>query len=191
MKTSIILPTLRAFASLRFKSSFILIALMVLGIHSAFAGNSLSSLGKLQLFVDGKRVPVTLPQDEKLYALFSDLIQSGTVLQNPSSDAGPEVRNVESTATRLIFTANKPFRQEFPYGQHLKVKRILVSIPKTHLPQILVVTPKKTIELSVYSRKALIALIQYPKINKPILPQYKQLESWTPQKKSSNNAPYN
>ncbi|MEO6053992.1 MAG: hypothetical protein ABIP97_08280 [Chthoniobacterales bacterium] len=174
------------------KKTCLFVGLIALTIHSAWAGGSLASAGKLQLFVDGHNVPISTPADEKLYVLFGNMVLSSQIIQYSSSSvARQELRAIESCPTRLVFTATLPYTQSLTYNQKVKVSRIIVSIPKNHLPQILAVGPKKSADLSGYSRKALERLLKYPKIRKPYLPAYHQLQKWTPQRKSSNNAPYN
>ncbi|MEO8824983.1 MAG: hypothetical protein ABI443_04025 [Chthoniobacterales bacterium] len=155
----------------------LLTALVMLAGHSSFATSALSAAGKLELFVNGKNVPVSSTTDPDLYRLFGDLVHSATIVQELTSGQDhQELHKVESCHTRLIFTAARPFIQSNAYGRKIVCQRLVVSIPKNHLPQIVAQGPKKTYDLSSYSLRALQALINYPKINKPNLPEYSQLK---------------
>jgi hypothetical protein len=123
-------------------------------------------------------VPVSLPEDARLYQLFGDLVASGSVTEVLDESNGlDEIRNAEDCHTRLVFTATKQFIQPIRFGGKVECKRVIVTIPNKHIPQILVQAKKKIVDLSNYSDKALNALAAYPKINKTNLPQNREMQS--------------
>lgn len=148
---------------------FLLLFVLMAALQTTQAAESLAGKGVLELFVNGKRVAA----DAKLYQLFSNFVLSSTITQRLDDvDARAEIADMQRCHTRLVFTASQPFTVALPYGDRLDCKKIYVTLPENHIPQVLIQGIKKSSDLSSYSYKALKALASHPAINKGNLIQY-------------------